>query len=352
MSSSLPSPNDDYTAPERMALNEAAWNAALNSIGARIRALEAVKADFNALIALGTGQALAVIQANVAPQLAALDETILALSAAASAAEDRVATLLAGGGVAIGNVVGLETTLASKATPADISAAINALKGSAPALYDTLGEIAAKLADEDDVVAGLVTTIAGKLAISDFTGAAILAKLLLVDGSGSGLDADTVRGVTPGAYGLALLGKASNDLVPAGAVCYFAMSSPPPGWLKMNGALISRTAYATLFAAIGTYWGAGDGSTTFALPDLRGEFLRGWDDGRGADPGRTFGWWQDSDNRSHGHMIWGDGRSDNGGGGRLPSVGQESLESWVWTENSGGTEARPRNVALLACIKY
>ena len=73
------------------------------------------------------------------------------------------------------------------------------------------------------------------------------------------------------------------------AVLYFAGQTAPVGWLKANGAAVSRTAYAALFAAIGTTYGAGDGSTTFNLPDLRGEFMRGWDDGRGIDHGRVLG---------------------------------------------------------------
>jgi microcystin-dependent protein len=62
---------------------------------------------------------------------------------------------------------------------------------------------------------------------------------------------------------------------PAGIIAPFAGSSAPAGWLAANGAAVSRTTYAALFAAIGTTWGAGDGSTTFNLPDLRGMFLRG-----------------------------------------------------------------------------
>ncbi|WP_231679148.1 phage tail protein, partial [Ralstonia pseudosolanacearum] len=50
--------------------------------------------------------------------------------------------------------------------------------------------------------------------------------------------------------------------------------------------------YAALYAEIGTTFGAGDGAATFNLPDLRGEFLRGWDDGRGVDSGRGIGTWQ------------------------------------------------------------
>lgn len=62
----------------------------------------------------------------------------------------------------------------------------------------------------------------------------------------------------------------------------------PTGWLECNGAAVSRTTYASLFAAISTKWGVGDGSTTFNLPETRGEFLRGWDHGRGIDTGRAF----------------------------------------------------------------
>ncbi|MGR3484072.1 MAG: phage tail protein, partial [Paracoccaceae bacterium] len=74
-----------------------------------------------------------------------------------------------------------------------------------------------------------------------------------------------------------------------GQVAHFAQAAPPDGWLVCDGAAVSRAAYAALYAAIGTTYGAGDGSTTFDLPDLRGEFLRGLDGGRGVDPGRTLG---------------------------------------------------------------
>lgn len=58
-------------------------------------------------------------------------------------------------------------------------------------------------------------------------------------------------------------------ITPPGTVQYFAMAAPPNGWLACNGAAVSRSAYAALFAAIGTTYGAGDNSTTFTLPDLR-----------------------------------------------------------------------------------
>ena len=76
-------------------------------------------------------------------------------------------------------------------------------------------------------------------------------------------------------------------LVPTGAVLPFAGSAAPTGYLACDGSLVSRTTYADLFAAIGTTFGAGDGSTTFAVPDLRGKFPQGADgtDARGATGG-------------------------------------------------------------------
>lgn len=149
------------------------------------------------------------------------------------------------------------------------------------------------------------------------------------------------------------------ESVPAGAVQAFAMATPPSGWLKCNGAALSRTTYSTLFAAIGVVFGAGDGSTTFNIPDLRGEFVRGLDDGRGVDIGRTMGSSQADSFKSHTHTADGwsaaqtfsvyDGIIDgsyNAGG-----VDRNYVQNPV-TSATGDTETRPRNIALLYCIKY
>ena len=168
---------------------------------------------------------------------------------------------------------------------------------------------------------------------------------------------------------------------PAGSVIYFAANTAPTGYLKANGANVSRTTYAALFAAIGTTFGSGDGSTTFGLPDLRGEFLRGWDDGRGVDSGRVFGSAQlDQMQRITGSMT----RSDDWGilsgspassttpsgmitfsntNGRQPASGQSGNAPRTIDFDSGNSpnarvssttsgETRARNVALLACIKF
>lgn len=144
------------------------------------------------------------------------------------------------------------------------------------------------------------------------------------------------------------------SVIAPGALQAFAMSSAPSGWLKANGAAISRSTYATLFAAIGTTFGAGDGSTTFNLPDLRGEFVRGWDDGRGVDSGRGFGTAQADEFEAHYHDVRTNsatGSGTGGGGYFISDAGVGAMERTRATP-SGGSETRPRNVALLYCIKF
>ncbi len=138
-------------------------------------------------------------------------------------------------------------------------------------------------------------------------------------------------------------------LVPPGAVMAFARNTAPNGWLECNGAAVSRTIYADLFAAIGTTFGAGNGSTTFNLPNLRGEFIRGWDNGRGVDAGRTFGTAQADEFKAHTHTYSTKGATGNSvtGGPSQISDGMQTLNSG----STGGTETRPRNVALMYCIK-
>ena len=97
--------------------------------------------------------------------------------------------------------------------------------------------------------------------------------------------------------------------VPAGMVMHFAGADAPSGWLACDGSAVARADYADLFSAIGTVHGAGDGSTTFNLPDLRGEFLRGLDSGRGVDADRALGSAQGEAYKSHTHT----GSSSNTG---------------------------------------
>ena len=152
----------------------------------------------------------------------------------------------------------------------------------------------------------------------------------------------------------------------AGTLGYFGMSTAPTGWLKANGAAISRTTYADLFAALGTTYGIGDGSTTFNLPDLRGEFPRGLDDGRGIDSGRTIGSSQSYALENFtGVFNSGQYYSYAYATGVFAASGNNGHRTYASGTNAGlqltidasrqvntSTETRPRNVALLACIKY
>lgn len=116
----------------------------------------------------------------------------------------------------------------------------------------------------------------------------------------------------------------SNAAGQPGDIKYTARSTAPPGWLKANGALVSRSAYPALFAAIGTRFGAGDGETTFKLPDLRGEFIRGWDDGRGVDGGREIGELQLGSLQSHGHTANTSAAGNHSHTGSATSAGSHS----------------------------
>jgi microcystin-dependent protein len=174
--------------------------------------------------------------------------------------------------------------------------------------------------------------------------------------------------------------NAINELVSSntynvGEVKYFAVDTPPTGYLKANGAAISRTTYVALFSVIGTAFGVGDGSSTFNLPDLRGVFPRGWDDSRGYDTGRTFGSYQADDNKAHTHTgttasngahthTYNENSTNTfatGGGVTVQALANNSSQNTssngahthtFTSDSTGATEVKVKNVALLACIKY
>nr|WP_325042598.1 tail fiber protein [Neisseria weaveri] len=95
----------------------------------------------------------------------------------------------------------------------------------------------------------------------------------------------------------------AEQAAPPGTIVAYSGTTAPPGWLKCNGANVSRATYAALFAVIGTTHGAGDGRTTFTLPDLRNEFIRGLDDGRGLDSSRALGSKQTARLPQHSHGV-------------------------------------------------
>ncbi|WP_240160279.1 tail fiber protein [Pseudomonas proteolytica] len=141
-----------------------------------------------------------------------------------------------------------------------------------------------------------------------------------------------------------------RNAVPVGASVGFYAASPPVGWLKENGAAVSRTTYANLFSVIGTRFGAGNGSTTFNVPDSRSLFSRALDDSKGIDVGRVNGSTQPQSIQSHSHAILNKAASfvfSASGGGNVPGASTTGA-----TEVTGGAETRPANIAKLYCIKY
>jgi microcystin-dependent protein len=161
---------------------------------------------------------------------------------------------------------------------------------------------------------------------------------------------------------------------PSGAIVPFGMTAVPNGWLVCGGQAVSRTTYTSLFAAIGTTWGNGDGSGTFNVPNLLGVFLRGWNGGStGYDPNRTFASYQadtylnhthtaTSTDAGHKHGILSTGPNANGGGsGWLLQpqidIGVQTLDGFaqitttVAASTTGGTETTSKNYAVQYCIK-
>lgn len=136
--------------------------------------------------------------------------------------------------------------------------------------------------------------------------------------------------------------------MPAGIVSYTAAATAPTGWLIANGDAVSRTTYAALFAAIGTTYGSGDSSTTFNLPDLRGVFARGLDLGRGLDAGRVLGSYQADEFASHTHTL---STTDDGWNNGVTRQSDRGINGSVTTSPAGGSETRPKNLALTPLIK-
>lgn len=134
-----------------------------------------------------------------------------------------------------------------------------------------------------------------------------------------------------------------------GEVFWFASETAPAGSIECDGASLLRAGtYANLFAVIGTVWGAADG-THFNVPDLRGEFIRGWDHGKGTDSGRVFASSQAADIAPHTHTYASVLTNMNSTGGTSATSAAGSGQT---TGSTGTTETRPRNYALMACIRF
>lgn len=173
-----------------------------------------------------------------------------------------------------------------------------------------------------------------------------------------------------------------------GMIAAFAYNSAPPGWLILDGSLVSRTTYAALWALVNSIgaliseaawvinaqsYSTGDLATTFRLPDYRGVFMRGADQGRGVDPGRVIGTGQNDCFQDHGHQVYtinvggtGPYRNFSSFGVTLAAVAESegpssafenaSLAGLGVIPNTGGSprtgqETRPVNGAVIFCVK-
>lgn len=408
-----PGPDNDYQVSPTLSFSRERWNLVMASIAARLKARELLEATFEALITNGTQAALDMISVNVAPQLESLIEQINAL-------EEQLEDIIGGGTapnalqlggqspsyyLALANATGTLPVAQVTGVQSLIDAAVASLVNGSPATLDTLKELSDALGGDASFAANMAAALGARIRF----------------------DAAQSLNSTQIAQALANLAL-TNRQVPAGSIVSVIGTAAPPGFLKANGASLSRSTYADLWAyaqACGALvdeatfssgrWGCfstGDGSTTFRIPDLRGEFIRAWDDGRSIDSGRTIGSSQGSQNLSHNHGVSDPGHSHGvydpghshgvndpghthrmdsniwmnlaspggsnystpaGSGYYLNNIGglaSGGSGTGIWLsgsgtgisiygagtgvsiQTSGGSEARPRSVSLLQCIKF
>ncbi|MFK0086490.1 phage tail protein [Pseudomonas sp. NPDC090755] len=147
----------------------------------------------------------------------------------------------------------------------------------------------------------------------------------------------------------ALIAEASA--LPVGAMVAFPVDKMAPGFLELDGSVKSSAIYPSLSAFLGTVFNKGDeGPGNFRLPESRAEFLRGWDHGRGVDAGRVIGNWQADETRAHSHS-YNVASAVMGTGGVSNPVPSDTPGITKTTNPTGGTETRPRNLAVMWCIK-
>ena len=159
-----------------------------------------------------------------------------------------------------------------------------------------------------------------------------------------------------------------DQAVPVGTVMAGYFAAAPAGWLLCSGQVVSRAAYPRLWTHVNgaglavseAAWAAsghgrfsvGDGSTTFRLPDLRSEFLRGFDNGRGLVPSNTLGAWLADEFKSHTHPMGPEFVTEDGGSGGVGGTTSGSPGVAGPTGAAGGAGARPRAVGVAFCVRF
>lgn len=287
------------------------------------------------------------------------------------------------------------------ANTAFVTQAIASLVASSPGMLDTLAELAAALGNDPNFASTVMNAIAGKLTPGDYGVGGVA-----VDFTGNNLNTQLFKSglyrtfsgaqsIPPGTNPQGSMVRhdvwadgvvqqtfeehvtsrtfrrscTANVWGPwqevvqgvAGMVAVFAMNAAPTGWLVCNGAPLTIAAYPELYSKIGLQFG-GD-ATTFKLPDLRGETIRGIDLGRGVNPNRAFASLELDAFQDHGHANSIIAIGQSGGSGEFMghnggvSAGKVSGRTLEPVALSGGaprtaSETRSRNIALLYCIKY
>lgn len=180
----------------------------------------------------------------------------------------------------------------------------------------------------------------GATNLSRTTYAALFAAIT-IQTTGTTTNGSTAISAVGSTDGLSVGMFVSGPGIPVGAT----VAGMGAGTITLSAA---ATATGAAVALVVSPWALGDGSTTFAIPDVRGEFVRGWDDGRGVDTGRVFGKFQADDLKNHTHSLPTGAPSV----GVTPTTGTNAVGGVSTSGATGGAETRPRNVAFLHVIKY
>ena len=155
--------------------------------------------------------------------------------------------------------------------------------------------------------------------------------------------------------------QSSSILVPVGSVFMLFHNPPtiPDGYLKLEGQEVSKTTYQALWSIYGTTYGTATDSNNFKLPDMRGTFARGWDNGKGRDSGRKFGEYQADDIKSHNHTSTYQYQKantppddNNWSHPALGDGGSFITKTFSDVNKTGGAETRPKNMTCIFIVKY
>jgi microcystin-dependent protein len=220
------------------------------------------------------------------------------------------------------------------------------------------------------VQSGVNKNAAASLITNALSASDLLTKIKTVDGVGSGLDANLLDG-NPSSY-YVTMAALPGYIPPTGSVVAYVGATAPTGWLLCNGQSVLSSSYPNLSAVI--YVGDAYNSNTSILygykstdsggvtrstagtyikvPDLRGEFIRGFDSSRGVDSGRAWATAQADAFKSHNHGI--DYGTTTGGAGFLGVAGyiDNAGTNNTVINSAGGDETRPRNITMNYIIKY